>query len=141
MFPDKPATLSREIDLNGLKVKMSMAAAEVEDTIFAVGSGEAPTEEQAEAALQAMKVALVRNIGATIRSEKPGKSSAAPQAGPARAKAIDVVADGTRRGRPMRLVARLESRNKRFYQVIVIGQPDRASGENVEMFLSSFKLQ
>lgn len=141
MFPDKPATQTREIDLNGLKVKMSMTAAEVEDTIFAVGSGEAPSEDQAEAALEAMKIALVRNIGATIQSEQPGKTSAPANAAPARAKAIDVIANGTLRGRPLRLVAHLEARNKRFYQVIVIGQPERASGDNVDMFLSSFKLQ
>lgn len=141
MFPDKPATHTRTVNLDGLDVKMSMAAAEVEGTIFAVGSGEAPSEAQAEAAVEAMKVALVRNIGATIDSEKPGKVSSAANAGPARAKAIDVVATGTQRGRPIRLVAHLESRNRRFYQVIVIGQPQDASGENVEMFLSSFKLQ
>lgn len=141
MFPDKPATHARTVNLDGLEVKMSMVAAEVEDTIFAVGSGEAPSEAQAAAAVDAMKVALVRNIGATVESDKPGRSSAAPNAAPAAGKAVDVVANGVQRGRPLRLVAHLESRNRRFYQVIVIGPPDKAAGENVEMFLSSFRLQ
>lgn len=141
MFPDKPATHTRSVNLDGLDVKMTMAAAEVEGTIFAVGSGEAPSDEQAAAAVDAMKVALVRNIGATIQSDTPGKRSAPANAAPAAGKAIDVIANGVQRGRPIRLVAHLESRNRRFYQVIVIGQPDKASGENVEMFLSSFKLQ
>ena len=141
MFPDKPATHTRSIDLDGLDVKMSMAAAEVEGSIFAVGSGEAPSDAQAAAAVDAMKIALVRNIGATIESEKPGKPSAPANAAPAAGKAIDVVANGAMGGRPIRLVAHLESRNRRFYQVIVMGPPDKASGENVEMFLSSFKLQ
>lgn len=142
MFPDKPATQTRSINLNGLNVNMTMAAAEVEGTIFAVGSGEAPTDEQAEAAVEAMKTALVRNIGAAIESEKPGKgsASAAASAVPARVKAVDVIANGVQRGQPKRLVAHLESRNRRFYQVIVIGTPKDMAGENVEMFLSSFKL-
>jgi hypothetical protein len=144
MFPDKPATHTREVNLDGMAVKMTMTAAEVEGTIFAVGSGEAPSEALAEAALEAMKTALVRNIGATIASEQPGKLSAPANAAPARAKAIDLVANGAQGGRPLRLHAHLESRKTRFYQVIVIGQPRQGSAtaadDNTEMFLSSFKL-
>lgn len=140
MFPDKPATHTRSVNLDGLNVNMTMAAAQVEGTIFAVGSGEAPTDEQAEAALAAMKTALVRNIGATIEREQTIKTSAAAQAGPARARAIEIIANGVQRGQPMRMVAHLESRNRRFYQVIVIGKAQDVRGEHVEMFLTSFKL-
>lgn len=140
LFPDKPSTQTRSINLNGLDVNMSMAAARVEGTVFAVGSGEAPTEAAAEAAVDAMKIALVRNIGATIESEKPGKPSAARNAPAARSRAIDVVANGVQRGQPIRLVAHLESRNRRFYQVIVVGKPEHVTSEHVDMFLSSFKL-
>jgi hypothetical protein len=140
MFPDKPATHTRKVTLDGFEVSMNMAAAEVEGTIFAVGSAEAPSDEQADAALTAMQTALVRNIGATVESEKPGKLSSAANAGAARARAVDLVANGIQRGQPIRLVAHLESRNRRVYQVIVIGKPAKASGENVDMFLSSFKL-
>lgn len=141
MFPDKPATHTRSINLDGLTVNMTMAAAQVEGTIFAVGSGEAPSAEQAEAALAAMQTALVRNIGATIEREQTIKTSAAAQAAPARAKAIEVIANGVQRGQAMRLVAHLESRDRRFYQVIVIGKAQDVRGENVEMFLASFKLR
>ncbi|NHZ97933.1 hypothetical protein [Massilia sp. CCM 8734] len=141
MFPDKPATHARDVDLNGMTVKMTMTAAQVNGTMFAVGSGEAPDADKAEAAVAAMKTALVRNIGATINSEKQGKASAAAGSATARSSAIDIDASGVQKGVPMRLVGHFESRNKRFYQVIVMGKEKDISQEQVEMFMSSFKLQ
>jgi hypothetical protein len=137
MFPDKPATHTRAIDLNGMKVNMTMTAAQVEGTTFAVGAAEAPDAARAEAALAAMKTALVNNIGATVTSEK----ARATASGSARSAAIDIDARGKRDGVPMRLVGHFESRDKRFYQVIVMGPEQAVSKENVDMFLSSFKLQ
>jgi hypothetical protein len=141
MFPDKPDTHTRTVNLDGLKVEMTMTAAQVDGTTFAVGTAEAPDADKAEAALGAMKSALVRNIGATIKSEKSGKASSSAGAATARSAAIDIDAAGTRNGTPMRLVGHFESRNKRIYQVIVMGKEKDLSKENVEQFMSSFKLQ
>lgn len=141
MFPDKPASFTRSVDLNGMKVDMTMTAAQVDGTMFAVGTAEAPDADKAEAALVAMKTALVNNIGATITSEKTGKASAASGATVARSAAIDIDAHGMQNKVPMRLVGHFESHNKRFYQVIVLGKEKDLSKENVEMFMSSFKLQ
>ncbi len=133
MFPDKPATHTRTIDLDGMKVEMTMTAAQVDSTTFAVGAAQAPDAGKAEAALAAMKAALVKNIGATIKSEKSAKA--------ANGASIDIDAVGMQKGTPMRLVAHFESRNTRFYQVIVMGKEKDLSKENVEQFMSSFKLQ
>ena len=141
MFPDKPASHTRSVDLNGMTVNMTMTAAQVDGAMYAVGSGEAPDADKAEAALAAMKIALVRNIGATIKREKAGKASAAAGSSSARSAAIDIEANGVQNGVPMRLVGHFESRNKRFYQVIVMGKEKDISQEQVEMFMSSFKLQ
>jgi hypothetical protein len=141
MFPDKPATHTRSIDLNGMKVDMTMTAAQVDGTMFAVGTAEAPDADQAEAALAAMKTALVKNIGATIKSEKAGAASAVSGASQARSAAIDIDARGVQNGEAMRLVGHFESRNKRFYQVIVMGKEKAITKDNLEMFMSSFKLQ
>lgn len=141
MFPDKPASHTRTVDLNGMKVDMTMTAAEVDGTMFAVGTAVAPDADKAEAALAAMKTALVKNIGATIQSEKPGKTSAMPSAQAARGAAIDIEATGMQNGTPMRLVGHFESRDKRFYQAVVMGKEKDVTKENVEQFMSSFKLQ
>ena len=141
MFPDKPSTHTRQVDLDGLKVDMTMTAAQVNGTMFAVGSAQAPDAQRAEAALAAMKTALIKNIGATIKSEKAARASSASGAASARSAAIDIEAIGTQKGEPMRLVGHFESRDKRFYQVIVMGKEKDMTRENVDMFMSSFKLQ
>src|SRR5206468_1898405 len=61
MFPAKPASFTRTIDLDGMQVSMTMTAAEVDGTTFAVGSAEAPDEAHARAAVPAMVQALTRN--------------------------------------------------------------------------------
>ena len=58
-----------------------------------------------------------------------------------RSAAIDIEATGLQKGEPMRLVGHFESRNKRFYQVVVMGKEKDLTRENVDMFMSSFKLQ
>jgi hypothetical protein len=126
MFPDKPDSHTRDIDLNGLKVKMTMTAVQVDGAMFAVGTGEAPDAAQAQAALDAMKTALVKNIGATVTKETRGA-------------AIDIEASGTQNGKPMLLLGRFVARDKRFYQVIVMGPKADMPPEQTEMFMSSFK--
>src|SRR4051812_38878478 len=58
LFPDKPATYTRKIDLDGTPVNMTMTAAQVGDVMFAIGSAEAPDQAKAQAALVAMKIAM-----------------------------------------------------------------------------------
>lgn len=124
MFPAKPATHTRSIDLNGMKVEMTMTAAEVEGVMFAVGTGVAPDAAQAQAALGAMRTALVRNIGAKA---EPGSTAA------------DVDATGSANGQPMKLRAHFEARGTRFYQVVVMGKASAMSADHTDQFISSFK--
>ena len=130
LFPDKPATFTRSVNLDGLAVNMTMTAAEVEGTVFAVGSAEVPDAPRAQAALEAMKTALVRNIGATVTGEKrvPGRT-------------LDIEARGLRNGQQVELHGHFEARDKRIYQVIVMGPPGAAGPEQIEQFLGGFKLQ
>jgi len=130
MFPAKPATHTRSVDLDGMQVEMTMTAAEVEGVMFAVGTGEAQDPAQARAALAAMKTALVRNIGAKVERE-----SAAGADG-----AIDIDAAGSANGQPMKLRGHFASHGKRFYQVIVMGKANAVGSEHADQFISSFTL-
>jgi hypothetical protein len=132
MFPAKPASFTRTIDLDGMQVSMTMTAAEVDGTTFAVGSAEAPDEARAQAALAAMQEALLHNIGATASSRKP-------DAAPGKT-GRDVDATGISHGAPVRLVGHFEARGKRFYQVIVLGKANAVPPEQIEQFLTSFTL-
>ncbi|MES2299548.1 MAG: hypothetical protein V4582_21100 [Pseudomonadota bacterium] len=140
MFPDKPASQARAINLNGLNVSMTMAAARVDEVMFAVGSAETPDEAQAQAALQAMKTAMVKNIGATITKEKSNSAARVGPGGALQTASIDIEATGMQNGEAMLLVGHFEERGKRIYQVIVMGRQKAITRDSIDMFLSSFKL-
>ena len=132
-FPAKPSSATRTIDLDGMQVSMTMTAAEVEGATFAVGAAEAPDAGRARAALGAMKLALLRNIGAPLPAQAADGAAVT-------ATATEVDASGAGQGRPMRLVGHFEARGKRFYQVIVIGRDKTVPPEQIEQFLTSFTL-
>lgn len=137
LFPARPTSATRTIDLDGMRVALTMTAAEVEGATFAVGAAVAPDAAAAQAALAAMQTALVRNIGGTVTSEKVAPASGD---GETLRAARDIDAQGTQNGVPMHLVAHFEARGKRFYQVIVLGKATSMPPEQVEQFMSSFKL-
>lgn len=132
LFPAKPTTFARSVDLDGLRVEMTMTAAEVAGVTFAVGSASAPDGARAQAALPAMRRALLRNIG---------KDADVTPATPATHDELQVDATGSSNGRPMRLQGRFVARGARVFQVIVLGKPDTAPPEQVEQFLTSFTPQ
>lgn len=128
LFPGKPATHTRPVDLGGATASMTMAATEIDGTVFAVGSVELADAERAQLAVQAMKAAMVRNIGATqpVESTRDG--------------AFEVAAHGTRGNQPVTLRGRFLARGKRAYQVIVLGPDHGVEREHVDTFLRSFKV-
>ncbi|KAF4000028.1 hypothetical protein HAV38_00860 [Glaciimonas immobilis] len=137
LMPAKPSTFSRPIDLNGIKVSMTMTATEIDGVVFAVGSARLTDPAQASTALQAMKTALVNNINGSIKSE-----SAHVVAGNAQATSaitLEAVGPPENGSQPKALFAHLEARGQYIYQAIVIGPQKNITSENVEMFLQSFK--
>ncbi len=136
-FPAKPATHSKAIDLNGMKVTMSMTAARTQEISFAVGSVPAAGAKAALASLDAMKTAMVKNIGGTVRHEK----ALPPAAGQVQAIELEATGkpQGSASGQSMILFARFIAKPDRVYQLIVIGPEQAVPREEVEMFFSSFK--
>ena len=140
MFPDKPAVHKRSVDVGGMQVDMTMTAVDVDGTTFAGGSAEAPDAARAASALGAMKTALMRNIGATVIKEKSAAAASVSGANSAQTTSIDIEARGMQNGTPMKLVGHFASRDKRFYQVIVMGKEKSVSPEQADQFIASFKL-
>ncbi len=128
LFPGKPSTQSRSIKLDQLDVSMTMSAADIDGVIFAVGSAQLADAAQAPAAVEAMKTAMLKNINATITSSKTLANGA-----------LEVDASGTEKGRTMRLIGRFIAKEKRIYQVVVIGPAQNIEADSVETFLTSFK--
>ncbi|SFM53756.1 hypothetical protein [Rugamonas rubra] len=140
LFPGKPATQTRKIDLAGTEVSMTMAAAEVDGITFAVGSALLADAAKAQAALPAMKTALLKNIGASVTADKVAAQSSGNGGAAAQQTTLDVEAKGTRNGESMLLIGRFVAKDKRIYQVIIMGREKHIVRETVDTFLSSFKL-
>lgn len=138
VFPAKPATYSRMVNLNGTQVMMTMTAAEAAGVTFAVGSAQLPDPAAAQGALQAMKTAMIGNIGGTVRHEK---QSAIPANG---LSSIDLEATGAstagNSGQSRLLIARFVAKDRRVYQAVVIGTEKAISRDAVDTFFTSFKL-
>ena len=136
LLPDKPVTVSRGINLDGEAVTMTMTAAEVDGVNFAVGYVVLADANRAQAALNSMKTALVRNINGTIKAPAP----TSPQAQTANG-AIDIEASGqsSAASEPLLLLAHFEARDNRAYQVVVLGNEKAVSREEARTFLASFK--
>lgn len=132
-FPEKPSTHTRSVDLNGVKVDMTMTAADVEGSLFAVGSATLDDAAKAPGALEAMKTAMVRNVAATVNAEAKASNDTGHS--------IRIDATGSRNGQPVKLVGRFESHGTRIYQAIIIGPPKALTPENIDQFMQSFKAQ
>lgn len=132
LFPGKPASQTRSVKLGDLDVNMTMTAAEVDGVVFAVGSAQLADAAQTPAAIEAMKTALVKNIGATVT--KSAASATGAQT------VLDVEAKGSQNGEPMLLIGRFIAKDKRIYQVVVMGREKNVVQDTVETWFSSFKL-
>lgn len=133
LLPAKPASFTRQINLDGLPVTMTMTAAEVDDVTFAVGVAELANAAQASNALDSMRTGLLNNIGGTpSQAGIPGQTPTADRV-------VDLTAGGMTRGQPALLMARLVAKDKRIYQVLIVGAEHSVIPEHAETFFTSFK--
>lgn len=140
LFPGKPAVLTREIDLDGKKVSLTMTASEVDGNTFAIGSAVLDSVEQAQAALPAMQTALLKNINGTVRSEKSASAASSMAAGNHQRSSLSIEATGTQQGKPVLLVGRFVAQDKRIFQVIILGEESKLSRDTIDTFMDSVKL-
>lgn len=132
LFPGKPASQTRSVKLDNVDVEMTMTATEVDGVVFAVGSAQLADAARTPAALEAMKTALVNNIGATVTKAKAATTGTQT--------VLDVEAKGNRNGEPMMLIGRFIAKDKRVYQVVVMGREKNIVPDTVDTWFSSFKL-
>lgn len=146
MLPDRPQTVSRELDIEGHKVTMTMVSTGVGPSLFAVGVARLPAEalatDQSDATLAWFRDGLVRNIGGQITAQEPAMLSATAAAGRSVRAGQSVQARGRigADGKAAQLAARLYLVDDRFYQVVAMGAGDELTPETLETFFSSFRL-
>lgn len=134
LLPAKPVSMAREVHLDGVAVTMTMTAARVDGTSFAVGSAGLPDGASASVALQAMKKIMLRNIQGTVISEKtivpaPGATAL-----------LEVEATGhSPDGQPLHMVARFGASGRNVCQAVMLGHEKDWSAEAADTFLASFR--
>ncbi|WP_455279164.1 hypothetical protein [Cupriavidus necator] len=148
LYPGKPTSAARDVTIAGRKLPMTMEAARVDDTLFAVGVVTLPADdpELRREALAAMQAGLLANLGTPsgepartrpvtiMTAERPGR----PLDG------VEVQASGVspQDQSPRRLTARLVAVGVRAYQAVVLESGDAArdarQAEQVEQFLEGF---
>lgn len=142
MMPGKPDRMTRSINLDGMKVSMTMQGARVGELAFTVATSELPDTSVAtrERAVAAMRAAMVRNIAGR---ETAAQALAVPVGdgsdrviGTAPGWQIDAV--GHAGGREVEMHAIFTARNGRAWQAVVLGPaPDP---EQTKQFLDGFRL-
>jgi hypothetical protein len=130
MLPGRPAHEAREITLAGGKTTMHMDSAHAGEMAFGVGYADLPTGADPARTVAEGRAALLRNIDGRVTAERALE-------GPP---GVEFEAEGSARGNPMRLTARVLVDGNRYYQVVLIGRAERAGEVDRALFPGSFKL-
>lgn len=136
LLPARPAHYSRPVNLGPERVEMHMTAAQADGITFAVATAELRDPATAAAALDAMRDALLANIGA---QPVPAAGQRLPGSTEGSTRSIDVDAHGHSGARAQRLVVRLLARQSQVVQVMMLGDEKSFVDDNIETFFGSFK--
>ncbi|GIZ52189.1 hypothetical protein NCCP691_22030 [Noviherbaspirillum aridicola] len=134
MLPAKPASHTRAVNLNGTQVQMTMTGAETDGVSFTVATAQLADAAQAQQALQAMKQAMLRNVGGSVKQDKPVEVN-----GASNASELTATGGADASGRPRLMVARFFMRDNQVFQMVVLGRENGVPQEAVDTFLSSFR--
>jgi len=141
LFPGKPSVLTREINLDGQKVQLTMTASEAEGNTFAIGTAVMANAALAQAALPAMQAALLRNINGQVSKETASSASHISSTGSHLQTSLEMAATGSRNGQPVQLSARFVARDTRIFQIVIVGDASKLSRENIDTFMDGVKLE
>jgi hypothetical protein len=135
VFPCRPATLTREVELAQQRLEMTMHACAAGGSTYAVGASVLQDVRDVGPALVALREAAARNVGGAVREARaiqiPG---ATPHAQAARMVLTGKRPDGTAVVEHLAVFAH----GNRVFQAIVVG--DRPDSEVVSMFFDGLKV-
>lgn len=148
LYPGKPTSAAREVAIAGRKLPMTMEAARIDDTLFAVGVVTLPEDDAAlrKEALASMQSGLMANLGthpdAPVRTRTVTIMSAGQPAVALDAVEVQVAGISPQDQSPRRLTARLVASGRHVYQAVVLeagyAARDLRQAEQVEQFLTGF---
>ncbi|MDQ7968970.1 MAG: hypothetical protein REI95_04940 [Oxalicibacterium faecigallinarum] len=141
MMPARPTTVTRDINLDGAIIRMSMTATEVDKLTFAVGSATIPAPNNPQTALESMKTALIRNIRGTIIEESTFTMPHTINGQKRLLAVLYVHAKGTAiDNQPRTLQARFVAQGNRVYQIVMTGPEEKMTRDVSDIYFSSLQL-
>jgi len=142
LLPDRPASLSREIELDGVPLTMTMTGARIDHSLFTVGTVQLPPTalEHAERAVAAMRAGMLRNIAAQRSDERAISLSVTDLSGRVseRQAGVRLEASGTVNRQAVRMTALFVARGPRLWQVVAIEPEGRA--DQAATMIDSFRI-
>jgi hypothetical protein len=139
--------VTRDLDVGGQTVSMSMWSTGTGAAMFAIGSARLPAALAADAAGRGQAIAyfrdgLVRNIGGTVTSSAAAALTLTP--GGARkllaSEAVEAIGRPGPDGRKSRLAARFFIVDDQFFQIVALGAEGEIPPEVLDTFFTSFRL-
>jgi len=136
LFPCKPASLTRSVDLAGLSVDMTMHACRADGLTFALGQTDMGDPTRVEAALEGLQEAAARNIQGTARIMGPAPAQGAtPNRQALRIEIFGRLGDGS----PVYEQVAVFSKGTRVYQATMLGTS--LPSDATDMFFGHLRLQ
>lgn len=139
LMPGKPASHAREVDLNGIKVKMQMTAVDVNQISFALAYAKLDQVDASlsieqknqlqQQALDAMKQGMLKNI-----QGKPLEKNT-----PELPKNTIAALGKTQNGQVVKFIGRFVIQGPWIIQAVMIGEEKYFNPEVVDMFFGSLK--
>ncbi|MFZ6871896.1 hypothetical protein ACO0LF_07525 [Undibacterium sp. Di27W] len=127
LMPGKALSDSKDLQLEGIHLKMSMQATEVGGISFAVGSSKVEDAGQTSLVMEAMKKGMIRNVQGTPETTR----STGPDMLEVRGK--------LRNGQPIMMVGRFLVRGPWVYQIVMLGQEKDMKQDVIDTYMTSFK--
>ena len=126
LMPAKPASASKEMQLQGIALNMNMTASEVSGINFAVGSAKLNNPGDAGIVLDAMKKGMINNIQGTLNTHTSNNN--------------DIEVRGQlKNGEAVLMAARFVSKGPWVYQVVILGPEKVVTRDVIDTFMTSFK--
>ena len=144
-LPGRAQSVTRELDVAGQRVSMTMWSTGVGPTMFAVGSARLPASLAADATARAQAMTyfrdgLVRNIGGSVTSSTPVSLPLPGARKLLASEALEAAGRPGPDGRKSRLAARFFIVDDQFFQVVALGAEGEIPPEVLETFFTSFRL-
>lgn len=140
MLPAKPIAATREINLDGATVSMTVSAAQVNDTLFSIGIVTLPSDspQQRASALAAMRGQMVRNLMARETKTSDHDVALLDLSGKQLSQVASTQIEASGGARPKRIAGGFTAYGNKAYQFLVIG--DELEPESARYFIDSFRL-